>query len=177
MSFGILTTFIRRMEKYGEGHMPVQGLHHLAVSLAEELPKVERTEIATFERPPIREIEEYQNKFSAGAKLGARAGNPLVGEGRRHRRDAHRGPLLVTRAFAIMASILGTDGPNHAKLRRNDVQLLANLLPDSHQLNPTQAALLFFGDVDHNLFTRKSFRERPSLCLSCPAEYQRFPNG
>jgi glucosyl-3-phosphoglycerate synthase len=69
MAFGILTTFLRRMEKYGEAHLPPgQGLHHLAVSLAEELPKVERTEIAAVERPPIREIEEYRNKFSAGAK-------------------------------------------------------------------------------------------------------------
>ena len=51
-----------------------------------------------------------------------------------------------------MAGVLGTDGPNHAKLRRDDVQLLADFLPDAHQLSTTLAALLFFGDVDHNLF-------------------------
>jgi glucosyl-3-phosphoglycerate synthase len=63
MSFGILQTFLSRLGKYGEGKMPPAGSHHMSVSLAEELPRIERVEIATEERPPILEIEEYRQKF------------------------------------------------------------------------------------------------------------------
>jgi glucosyl-3-phosphoglycerate synthase len=76
MSFGILTTFLRRMEKYGEARIPAQrGIHHISVSSGKESPRVERTEIVSVERPPIIEIEEYRRKFpprvaSAGTTTG-----------------------------------------------------------------------------------------------------------
>ena len=65
MSFGILNTFLRRMEKYGEARLPAQtGSQHLSVACVGSETRVERTDIVTVERPPIREVEEYQKKFA-----------------------------------------------------------------------------------------------------------------
>jgi glucosyl-3-phosphoglycerate synthase len=67
MSFGILNTFLRRMEKYGETRLPPQlGDRYLSVSYAEAEARMESADIVTVERPPIREIEEYRKKFSGG---------------------------------------------------------------------------------------------------------------
>ena len=63
MSFGIMQTFLRRLARYGEGTMSPAGLHHLSVSIADEEPRIERVEIASEERPPMVEIEEYRQKF------------------------------------------------------------------------------------------------------------------
>jgi len=65
MSFGILDTFVRRMQKYGEASIPHHLTEYLSVSLAEEETRVEHVDIVTIERPPIREIEEYRKKFPA----------------------------------------------------------------------------------------------------------------
>ena len=64
-----------------------------------------------------------------------------------------------------MAGVLGADGADHPKLGRDDVQLLAGLLPDAHKLGAAQAALLLFGDVDHDLITGESFWKGPPLGL------------
>ncbi|MGA2764186.1 MAG: glucosyl-3-phosphoglycerate synthase [Spirochaetia bacterium] len=63
MSFGIMQTFLRRLARYGEGTISPVGLHHLSVSIADEEPRIERVEIASEERPPMVEIEEYRQKF------------------------------------------------------------------------------------------------------------------
>lgn len=64
MSFGILNTFLRRMQKYGEARLPPElGAQHLSVTSVERETNVERADIVTVERPPIAEIEEYQKKF------------------------------------------------------------------------------------------------------------------
>ena len=69
MSTGILATFLRRIEKYGEAHLPPQlGTQHLSVACVGQETRVEHTDIVTVERPPIREIEEYQKKFSVAAQ-------------------------------------------------------------------------------------------------------------
>jgi glucosyl-3-phosphoglycerate synthase len=72
MSFGILATFLRRLEKYGEARLPPGlGLNHLSVSLTGELPHIERAEITVVERPPMASIEEYRSKFPGARDNGA----------------------------------------------------------------------------------------------------------
>jgi hypothetical protein len=39
------------------------GTHHISVSFTEALPRVDRLEVLTEERPPMIEIPEYQKKF------------------------------------------------------------------------------------------------------------------
>ncbi len=63
MAFGILQTFLNRQARYGEGAKPPAATHHLSVSIAEESPCIDRVEIATEERPPMVEVEEYRQKF------------------------------------------------------------------------------------------------------------------
>ena len=75
MSFGIFATFLRRMETYGEVHLPpTLGGHHLTVSCAGEQPRIERADIITVERPPMKDVEEYRAKFGRGHADSKRTG-------------------------------------------------------------------------------------------------------
>ena len=64
-----------------------------------------------------------------------------------------------------MAGILGSDGSNHAKLRRNHIQLLAGLLSDAYHRRPALTVFLLFGNIDENFFPGKSFGQRLPFCL------------
>ncbi len=69
MSFGILQTFLGRLEKYGEARMPHEmGLHHFLVSCEEEHPRIDKAEILSIERPPMMEVQEYLDKFHPAPK-------------------------------------------------------------------------------------------------------------
>ena len=48
---------------------------------------------------------------------------------RRHRCDPHRRPLVL-HPFALPAGILGADVAQHLNPGRDDIELLAHLLPD-----------------------------------------------
>ena len=70
MAFGIMKTFLGRLEKYGEARLLRETGHaHLSVAAAELRHEIEQTEIPSVERPPMIEIEEYRKKF--GRKNGA----------------------------------------------------------------------------------------------------------
>lgn len=67
MSFGILNTFLSRLERYGEMHLlrETQSVH-LAPVVKKGRYSVLPTALPVHERPPIREIEEYRQKFGPG---------------------------------------------------------------------------------------------------------------
>ncbi len=65
MSFGILNTFLSRIEKYK--NLPLNeelGKYHIALETEKAIHKVVSTEISAIERPPMIEIPEYIEKFS-----------------------------------------------------------------------------------------------------------------
>jgi len=65
MSFGILRTFLRRLEKYGEvERLKELNSSHIALEVLEARHGAVATEISAEERPPIIEIKEYRRKFS-----------------------------------------------------------------------------------------------------------------
>ncbi len=65
MAFGVLSTFHQRLVKYGEAHLAKEpGREHISVSAGERGPEALRAEIASVERPPMIEIEEYRRKFA-----------------------------------------------------------------------------------------------------------------
>ncbi len=67
MSFGILSTFINRLESFEEARiLKEMGKKHIAVSCADSRPEVLETEIPSMERPPMVEVEEYRQKFGIG---------------------------------------------------------------------------------------------------------------
>ncbi len=64
MSFGIFSTFLDRLGKYGELSIAKKlGEKHLALAFDGEAWKVAPSEISTIERPPMRTIPEYNKKF------------------------------------------------------------------------------------------------------------------
>ncbi|MGQ9616306.1 MAG: glucosyl-3-phosphoglycerate synthase [Spirochaetota bacterium] len=64
MAFGILNTFINRLEKYNEvNFMKELNKFHIALSVVDSEHSVIETEISTGERPPMVEIPEYRDKF------------------------------------------------------------------------------------------------------------------
>jgi glucosyl-3-phosphoglycerate synthase len=67
MSFGILNTFVNRLERYGEAHL-LRELHteHLAPLVKNRRYSVLCSPVPIPERPPIKEIEEYRRKFGLG---------------------------------------------------------------------------------------------------------------
>jgi glucosyl-3-phosphoglycerate synthase len=67
MSFGILNTFLQRLEKYGEARL-IEEIQksHISVSAANSRHEISQAEIPFIERPPIVEIEEYRKKFNLG---------------------------------------------------------------------------------------------------------------
>ncbi len=69
MSFGILNSFLSRIEKYKnisirEGPEKF----HISLETEKEEHKVVTTEISAIERPPITEIAEYMEKFHSNSK-------------------------------------------------------------------------------------------------------------
>jgi glucosyl-3-phosphoglycerate synthase len=70
MSFGILQTFLDRLEKYGEAHLAAAtGREHLSVNAADGVREIVRAEVPSVERPPMVTIPEYRKKF--GRQHGA----------------------------------------------------------------------------------------------------------
>ncbi len=66
MSFGILNTFLSRLERYGEAHVQQRlGAEHIALAAARGRYKVQATAVPVNERPPLIEIPEYAAR-SAG---------------------------------------------------------------------------------------------------------------
>ena len=64
MSFGILSTFIDRLERYGEGKFLRElGTQHIALADESGDEKLVLSDIPTTERPPMLTIEEYMRKF------------------------------------------------------------------------------------------------------------------
>ena len=64
MSYGVLSTFLDRLGKYGDlSVLRKLGDAHLALMTGEEGQRLVRSEISTVERPPMRTIEEYAKKF------------------------------------------------------------------------------------------------------------------
>jgi glucosyl-3-phosphoglycerate synthase len=64
MSFGILATFLRRLERYGEVEkLKELNSSHIALEVQESRHNAVATEVSTEERPPMIEIKEYLRKF------------------------------------------------------------------------------------------------------------------
>jgi glucosyl-3-phosphoglycerate synthase len=64
MSFGILSTFLDRLDHYHEARVLKElGKAHIALAALGEAQELISTKIATTERPPIRSVAEYIKKF------------------------------------------------------------------------------------------------------------------
>jgi glucosyl-3-phosphoglycerate synthase len=64
MSFGILQTFLRRLEKHGQASFATAwGGEHLSVAAAGGTREIARAEVPAVERPPMITIPEYRKKF------------------------------------------------------------------------------------------------------------------
>jgi glucosyl-3-phosphoglycerate synthase len=63
MSYGILSTFFARAEKYGIALPKIPGIRHIALERDPTGHRVVETEIPAEERPPMLEIPEYREKF------------------------------------------------------------------------------------------------------------------
>jgi glucosyl-3-phosphoglycerate synthase len=71
MSFGVLATFLDRLERYHELTIEkTLGMSHLALEDDAGVLKVKATPISMVERPPICTIPEYMKKFPAAAAPG-----------------------------------------------------------------------------------------------------------
>jgi glucosyl-3-phosphoglycerate synthase len=80
MSFGILSTFIDRLERYGEAKILKElGARHIALADEGERLELLPTEIATTERPPMRTIDEYMRKFYKRRAAAPSGGSGAVG--------------------------------------------------------------------------------------------------
>jgi len=65
MSFGILTTFLRRLDaENGTRLLKESGALHLSVTM-DDGPHIVEEEIPSVERPPMIEIEEYRKARAA----------------------------------------------------------------------------------------------------------------
>jgi len=72
MSYGILATFLDRLEKYGEISLLKElGKRHIALTADEETWKPVLSEISMVERPPMLTIPEYLARFPAAAAAPA----------------------------------------------------------------------------------------------------------
>jgi glucosyl-3-phosphoglycerate synthase len=64
MSYGVLSTFLSRLEKYEDARLLRElGAAHLALVSDKRGQKIVSTEISTVERPPMRTIPEYAERF------------------------------------------------------------------------------------------------------------------
>ncbi|HUW40252.1 MAG TPA: glucosyl-3-phosphoglycerate synthase [Rectinemataceae bacterium] len=78
MSFGILSTFIDRLERYGETKILKElGKQHIALADEDGENKLVLSDIPTTERPPMLTIDEYMKKF-----YQRRADKPTIPEKR-----------------------------------------------------------------------------------------------
>ena len=69
MSFGILATFLDRLQKYGELSISKElGTRHIALASEAEALQVVPADISLVERPPMRRIPEYLAKVYRGEK-------------------------------------------------------------------------------------------------------------
>jgi len=69
MSYGVLSTFLDRLGKYGELSIAKElGARHLALAADGDSWKIVPSEISTIERPPMRTISEYLKKFPSAAR-------------------------------------------------------------------------------------------------------------
>ncbi len=84
MSFGILNTFLSRLERYGETRVLRRlGAAHIALAAAGSRYKVQATAVPMNERPPVIEIPEYAARFPRDEKPAhAPAGKPAGGQAR-----------------------------------------------------------------------------------------------
>jgi glucosyl-3-phosphoglycerate synthase len=74
MSFGILNTFLSRLERYGEAHLLRQpAAEHIALAARGGGYSVQATAVTVNERPPMIEIPEYAALFPANVPAGAPA--------------------------------------------------------------------------------------------------------
>jgi glucosyl-3-phosphoglycerate synthase len=74
MSFGILNTFLSRLERYGEAHLLASlAAEHIALAAKAGRYSVEATAVPVNERPPMLEIPEYAARFPARASAPAPA--------------------------------------------------------------------------------------------------------
>ena len=72
MSYGIMATFLDRLEKYGEISLLKElGKRHIALTADEETWKPVLSEISMVERPPMLTIPEYLARFPAAAAAPA----------------------------------------------------------------------------------------------------------
>ncbi len=64
MGFGILNTFLSRLEKYGEARLLSElGKEHISLAHAADFREAIREEISRQERPPMRTVSEYMERF------------------------------------------------------------------------------------------------------------------
>ena len=71
MYFGILNTFLSRLERYGEAHVQQRlAAEHIALAAAGGRYKVQATAVPVNERPPVIEIPEYAARFPPGGRPG-----------------------------------------------------------------------------------------------------------
>jgi glucosyl-3-phosphoglycerate synthase len=79
MSFGILNTFLSRLERYGEAHLLRKlAAEHIALAARKGRYSVQPTAVPMNERPPMVEIPEYAARFpravpASAASAGASA--------------------------------------------------------------------------------------------------------
>jgi glucosyl-3-phosphoglycerate synthase len=72
MSYGVLATFLDRLERYkGISISQELGKQHIALAADEETWKIVATDISMIERPPIRTIPEYLGKFPSSSPAPA----------------------------------------------------------------------------------------------------------
>jgi hypothetical protein len=66
MSFGILSTFLSRLERYGDARL-LRSLaaEHIALAARAGRYSVQATAVSVNERPPMIEIPEYKARFPA----------------------------------------------------------------------------------------------------------------
>jgi glucosyl-3-phosphoglycerate synthase len=81
MAFGILNTFLNRLESYGEAQVQRQlAAEHIALAAAGGRYKIQATAVPVNERPPVIEIPEYAARFPPdGRASSAPAGWPDSG--------------------------------------------------------------------------------------------------
>jgi len=66
MSFGILSTFFQRLERYGGGSLPARpGTQHIGLQARAGRYAVLTTAPPMSERPPMVEVPEYAARFPA----------------------------------------------------------------------------------------------------------------
>jgi glucosyl-3-phosphoglycerate synthase len=80
MSFGILNTFLGRLERYGEAHVLRRlAAEHIALAASGGRYSVQATAVPVNERPPMIEIPEYAARFPPNARASYTPSGPVKG--------------------------------------------------------------------------------------------------